>query len=274
MTRVFSMGWNWNLKFAVISFCDHLLPRNAFLILSTSFLRSDLNRFRHLYLFRYNVLFLCNVSRCTRAARTPSPSTQKGKQCETQRRTGAFYKHAPEAEQKFWRFLKFLCTYIFFAAQQRKDSSRYLGIWHPIHTVHSSTRIFQSHAKTKCGNPPTEGLFLRTGILFAFYVRWSWSSKDFSDAQLTLRRKFSDICFHTHMSVSFEFVRGAVGFFEILDTLIRVRLSSPVWSFDRVPKFYQLTMQCVNAQLHEKQQQQKMICWRETIRSSISKAIL
>ena len=147
---------------------------------------------------------------------------------------------------------KFLFMYIhIFSAQPRKDSSRCLGIWQPIHTVHSSTRIFQSHAKTKCGNSPTEGFFfLRSGILFAFYVRWSWSSKDFSVAQLTLRRKFSDICFHKHMSFSFEFVRGGGGFFWGSGYFNKSDIVFPVWSFDRVPKFYQLTMQCVNAQLN------------------------
>ena len=164
MTRVFRMGWTWILKFAVISFRDHLLPRNASMIFSILFIRSDLNHFDHLFLFI---------------------------------------------------------------------------------------------AKTKCGNPPliiqrcvlsgTEGFFFDRGVnfVFAFYFRWSWSSRDFSDAQLTLRRKFSDICFDTHMSVSFEFVREGEGggrFFWGSGYFNKSDI--------RVPKFYQLTMQCVNSQLN------------------------
>ena len=102
----------------------------------------------------------------------------------------------------------------------------------------------------RCVLSGTERFFVDWGVnfIFAFYVRWSWSSKDFSDAQLTLRRKFSDICFDTRMSVSFEFVREGGGrFFWGSAYFNKSDIVFPMWSFDRVPKFYQLTMQCVNA---------------------------
>ena len=107
----------------------------------------------------------------------------------------------------------------------------------------------------RCVLSGTEGFFFdrRVNFVFAFYVRWSWSwtSKDFSDAQLTLRRKSSDICFDTHMSVSFEFVSvGGDRFFWGSGYFNKSDIGFPVWSYDRAPKFYQLTMQCVNAQLN------------------------
>ena len=59
-----------------------------------------------------------------------------------------------------------------------------------------------------------------------------------------------------------------VGYFNKSDIVF------PVWSLDRVPKFYHLTMQCVNAQLNEKKTTTTIICWKLTIRSGISKVIL
>ena len=123
---------------------------------------------------------------------------------------------------------KFLFMYIhIFSAQPRKDSSRCLGIWQPIHTVHSSTRIFQSHAKTKCSNSPTEGFFFCDR---GFYLHFMFGEVEVLKI-LVMHSWRWDESFQISASIStcpflLNLWGGAVGFFEVLDTLIRVTLSS------------------------------------------------
>ena len=150
--------------------------------------------------------------------------------------------------------------HIFFAAQPRKDSSRCLGIWHPIHTVHSSSRIFQSHAKTKCGNPPTYHTKMRPFFFWRIFFKISYLHFMFGEVKvqkiLVMHSWRWDESFQISASIRTcpfllnlwgegegRFFWGS-GYFNKSDIVL------PVWSLYRAPKFYQRTMQCVNAQLN------------------------
>lgn len=172
MTRVFSMGWTWILKFAVINFRDHLLPRNASLIFSTSFIRSDLNHFDHLF------LFLAKTKRGN-----PPPIIQR---CVLSGTEGFF---------------------------SIGESISYL------HFMFGEVEV-------------PEILVMHS---------WRW------DESFQISASIRTCPFLLNLWGRGE---GEVGFFWGSGYFNKSDIFFPVWSFDRVPKFYQLTMQCVNSLLN------------------------